>query len=178
MARSVLFISKGRDTASTRYRALQFFEPLREQGWHCDHYGTKQDSFFERARLLKRVRNYDVIVIQRKLFAPFYLRLLARANPNLVFDYDDAVFLNDDGTASQRRQRRFTATTKLARLTLAGNRYLQQASACEKTLLLPTAVNLKNYPTPATRAHHNETLTLIWIGSSQHQIESDWRLSD
>lgn len=156
----ILFISKRRDAASTRYRIFQYWDYLQDFGWQCDYLPVSAG----RLQLLRSAAAADIVVVQRKLFDALTLRLLKLCNSNLVFDYDDAIFLNDDGSASPRRQARFAQSTALARLAFAGNSYLAEHSRSEETWIIPTTVELSRYPR-AQEPSPAEPLTLVWIGS-------------
>jgi glycosyltransferase involved in cell wall biosynthesis len=156
---SILFVSKRRDAASTRYRIFQYWDYLRAAGWELDYHPAGGS----RIELLRKAARADIVVIQRKLFDALTLTLLKRANPNLVFDYDDAIFLNDDGSPSARRLRRFKRSIRHARLCLAGNQYLSSHSLGQHTLVFPTTVEMTRYREVANAPP--PVFTLVWIGS-------------
>lgn len=158
---SILFISKRRDAASSRYRIFQYWDYLQDFGWSLDYYPAGGS----RLGMLKKCAQANIVVIQRKLFDPLTLALLRRASPNLVFDYDDAIFLNDDGSPSTRRHRRFLKTTERASLCLAGNRYLADHSAGKHTVVFPTTVELSRYQNAQAVKTEPPPLVLVWVGS-------------
>ncbi|MGQ9427146.1 glycosyltransferase family 4 protein [Gilvimarinus sp. F26214L] len=155
----ILFISKRRDAASSRYRIFQYWDYLRAAGWELDYLPATRG----RLQMLRECARADVVVIQRRLFDPLTLALMQRVNPRLVFDYDDAIFLRDDGGPSPRRMKRFLSTTGRARLCLAGNRYLADHSRCPRTVVFPTTVEMARYGD--IKAGKPPALTLVWIGS-------------
>ena len=115
----VLFFTIGEElTASTRARVYQYLPFLREAGFVCrcisytsaGSYGgimglrrrtllrkaaDKFRGWFKTAAVLLLARSYDVVFIQRVLLAPRVVNILKSLNPNIVFDFDDAVFLSD-----------------------------------------------------------------------------------
>jgi len=166
MKGSILFISKHAQAASTRYRIFQYIEFLEDLGWSCSYHAANHNSIRERLSLLRKCSQYDIVVIQRKLFDSLNLSLITRSNPNLVFDYDDAIFLNDDGSRSNRRHQRFIRTTKASVLAFAGNRYLANHSACSHTEIIPTSIVFQNYKhLSSTKRDTSGNVTLVWIGS-------------
>ena len=107
--------------AATRFRLVQFFEPLRAMGIECTLSAFLSESAFADlymrrrrvqkaltlgARAVSRVleaipaRSYDVVLVQRNamLFGPPILEgLIARfARRPLVYDFDDAIWLHDE----------------------------------------------------------------------------------
>lgn len=169
---SILFLSKRRDAASTRYRIFQYADALQAQGWHVDYRSTsfKGLGLIARWRLIQLCNQFSIIVIQRKLFDALTLVAIHRANPSIVFDYDDAIFLNDDGSSSTRRLKRFTKTTQLAQLVLAGNGYLAAQSQASNTHVFPTTIQFNRYAAlPAPEKSAQTPLTLVWIGSRATQ---------
>ena len=109
--RRLLFVSKGGDSSSTRYRALQYFPLWQAAGFEPLHVTASGGS---RATLdmLRQASRADVVVVLRKTFARPLLWLLRRAARRLVFDFDDAVFCNTDGTSSRTRMARFAAMAR------------------------------------------------------------------
>lgn len=165
MKRRILFLSKGEDSASTRYRALQFFDALRADGFEPRH-RTVAGGPASLFPLLREARNADIVVVLRRTFHPFVLRVLRGASRRLVFDFDDAIFMRDDGTESARRARRFAAMAAAADEVWAGNRYLADAARRHQARVfeLPTVLDVRRYPAgPRASGDYRE---LIWIGSS------------
>ena len=171
MKGQILYISKHATAASTRYRILQFIEPLEAEGWHSDYHSANQNSLKDKWQMIQKAKEADVVILQRKLLDRFTFGSLRRAAKKLVFDFDDAIFLNSDGSDSAVRQRRFDRITEAADLVLAGNQYLADASKCSNNVVLPTVVPLSRCP-DAEQLQENivsratqEQLRLVWIGS-------------
>jgi hypothetical protein len=55
--------------------------------------------------MLRRRHGGDIVVVLRKTFPGPLLWLLRRVSRRLVFDFDDAIFCNSDGTPSATRMR-------------------------------------------------------------------------
>ena len=107
--RRILFISKGDDSASSRYRAFTYFPYLREAGWQAHHLAAAQGPL-RRFDILRSARQADVVVIIRKTLSPPFLWLLRKAARRLVFDFDDAIFVRSNGEDSKRRELGFRRT--------------------------------------------------------------------
>jgi glycosyltransferase involved in cell wall biosynthesis len=158
----ILFVGKDIHDPTTRYRVLPLMAELVAAGHQCDLEASRQNP-----GLLVRARGYDWLFIQRKLFSDWFLRLLVGRRP-FVFDFDDAIFVKSDGTASTSRAHRFENTVSRAALTFAGNEYL--AAACREVpaVVLPTGVDISRYPGPgdvAGQIGKAPSTTLVWIGS-------------
>lgn len=166
---STLFLSKNAKAASTRYRIFQFIPYLEQHGWRCEYVSVNKQGLFSRLRLLWKVRRFDIVVIQRKLFGALFLTLLRTMAKRLVFDFDDAIFLNDDGSHSKRRAQRFHHVSRQANLVLAGNQYLASFSQCRRTEVFPTGIVFKRYrdacDASVSQVSTPDLLTLVWIGS-------------
>ncbi|MEE9212489.1 MAG: glycosyltransferase, partial [Phycisphaeraceae bacterium] len=163
--RSILFLSKGHDAPSTRYRAVAYFPLLREAGWVPSHMTTHRGGF-ARLRLLRAAARADVVVVLRKTFTAGFGRLLRRAAKRLIYDFDDAVFVRDSGQPSATRMRRFRQTVRLCDQVWAGNRYLAEACAAlnPTVTILPTPVDPVRYDADAQKPPG--TFDVVWIGSS------------
>ena len=164
-AKKILFLSKGEDSASTRYRAFNYFPALRQAGWEPTHLSLRT-GLAGKARILQAAREADVVVILRQGLSFPFLPLLRQYSHKLVFDFDDAIFLNSDGRPSSVRGRRFDNTLSLCDQVWAGNQFLaeraQQINA--NTFMLPTAIDMARYGTSCAKP--SDTIDLVWIGSS------------
>ncbi|MCZ6835244.1 MAG: glycosyltransferase family 4 protein [Planctomycetota bacterium] len=161
----ILFISKGETKSPTRYRALDYFSRFEQAGWTPIHRDAAK-SLGGRRSLLKDVANADVVVILRKTFSVPYRYLLRKYAKHLVFDLDDAIFLNDNGTPSGQRMRNFRGLLGRCDLAWAGNQYLADAclASCPDVITAPTSIDPAIYD--VTPKKPDDTLDLVWIGSS------------
>ena len=164
--KKLLFLSKGEDSSATRYRALQFFPRFREAGWTVEHLSAS-GGLPTWGRLLAAAAAADVVVVLRKTFpAPLHW-LLRRCARRLVFDFDDAIFCNSNGSPSPTRMQRFARMIAACDHVFAGNGFLaaQAARFNPAVTLLPTAVEVERYAQAASRAD-GEHVDAVWIGSS------------
>ena len=164
MTRRILFISKGDDSASTRYRALQFFPLLRQAGYAADH-ATAAGSPASYLDALRLAATADIVVVLRKTFPRPLLWLLRRASRKLVFDFDDAIFCNTDGTPSPTRMGRFGAMATACDHMFAGNRFLaDNATRYNRAVtIVPTCIDTARYA--GDHAKPDASFDLVWIGS-------------
>jgi glycosyltransferase involved in cell wall biosynthesis len=161
----ILFISKGENSASTRYRALQFFPLLRQAGYEANH-ATAAGSPMAYLKALHLATAADIVVVLRKTFPHPLLWLLRRLSRRLVFDFDDAIFCNTDGSSSDTRMRRFAAMAAACDHLFAGNRFLADNALRfnPEVTLIPTSVDADRYS--GNRGKPRDFVDLVWIGSS------------
>ncbi|MGQ0536185.1 MAG: glycosyltransferase family 1 protein, partial [Methanobacteriota archaeon] len=151
---------------SSRVRFYQYFPHLAEHGLACEAaplfprryvetffttgrrpLGVVLRAYLDRLRSMRRLRDYDVLVIEKELLpylpAPFERRLRSSGVP-IVADYDDAVHHRYD--RSRNPVVRALLATKIARLmraadaVIVGNPYLRtyaEAAGARRVELLP-----------------------------------------
>jgi len=179
--------------ASTRFRILAYIPYLEKQGFKVELqpffpskslssvYGSGRvfakiyyiaNGFLERLGKLKRDR-YDLVLVHRELFPlglRVFLRHLRKMGSQIVYDYDDAMFL-------PQRQNRWllgkvedTNSVKqimaACDLVIAGNPYLgAYAQRYNRNVaVIPTVVDTKLFA-PQNRLRQAEQPTIGWIGS-------------
>ncbi len=164
MTRRILFISKGDDSASTRYRALQFFPLLQHAGYEANH-ATAAGSPAMYLQALRLAATADIVVVLRKTFPGPLLWLLRQLSRKLVFDFDDAIFCNTDGTPSPTRMRRFAAMASTCDHLFAGNRFLADKAERynQAVTIVPTCIDTVRYA--SDHAKPEDSFDLVWIGS-------------
>ncbi len=158
-----LFIGKGADNPSTRYRLEPVAQKLREMGHHVSV--IYEPDFLTQAKILLIPGTLDVLFIQRKLLSRPMVRLLRMKVRKLVFDVDDAVFLRSNGQVSRSRRGKFNATVDASDLVFSGNRYLCESVQARNVPaeLTPTCVSMRRYDAAGEKL---PSFTLVWIGSS------------
>ena len=146
---------------SSRFRLMQYFPRFAAAGWQIDHRplwpSLYRDRRFQRASLqtfesrvaaaLRRVKlscdfisasRYDVIVIGREL--PHLAKFLARCNPRLIFDFDDAIHLGPG-------RNEIAALARSAAVVVVGNELLGEAARewTSRVRIIPTVVDPRRY---------------------------------
>ncbi len=164
----LLFITKDANGVAARYRATDYIEQLNKANWNTSQWpasgGLKSIPALIRASL-----NADIALIQREMVSTAMLCLIKLFNHKLIYDFDDAVFLYDDGTYSKWRSKRFSRIAQTASLMLAGNHYLaEQAKRFNQHVsVLPTTVRISKYQQAHRYKRQNPSqIDLVWIGSS------------
>lgn len=168
--RRVLFISRGFDAPSTRYRARAYFPSLEQAGWEPMHETAERD-WPTRLRILRRARKVDAVVVLRKTFSGLFRVLLRGAARKLILDIDDAIYVRDSGDPSPSRMRRFARMASCCDQIWCGNSHLaEQARQFKQAVtILPTSIDPGKYhPQQAQNANAtgNGHVELVWIGSS------------
>lgn len=160
----ILFLHKGRHAASTRYRALQYFDCLRKEEW-VPHEMQVSGSVANYLTALRAARRADVVVVLKKPFRPVFRYLLRRVARRLVFDFDDAVYVRDNGEDNPRHLAQFQKMLSRCDDVWAGNAQLLAAALpiAERSCLIPTTLPLLKYELePETPPG----IDLVWIGGS------------
>lgn len=164
MPNNILFISKGDQASSTRYRALQYFPNFIAEGWQPKHI-TISGGFIPILKALIAAKNANVVVLLRKTFPYPIFWMLRKLSKKLIFDFDDAIFCNPNGSYSKTRMNRFISTVKKCDYIFAGNDYL--ATEAKKSnpavTVIPTSVDTDKYDIHCKKKSDN--LELVWIGS-------------
>lgn len=163
--KKILFLSKGEDSSSTRYRALQYFPLLQQAGFDVAHVRAAGGAAAF-ALALKKAAAADLVVVLRKTFPAPLLWLLRRVSRRLLFDFDDAIFCNTDGSPSATRMQRFAAMARVCDHLLAGNDFLKgNAEVFNRAVtLVPTSVIADGYLRDVDKPVNS--IDLVWIGSS------------
>ena len=162
--KKILFVSKGEQSASTRYRAFDYFPALESAGWHATHLSLYKPG--GKIKILTAARNADVVVLLRHGLAFPFLPLLRQCSDKLIFDFDDAIFLKSNGKISAVRAKRFDKTVTLCDQVWAGNDYLAERTQTsnQNVIVLPTAIDMAQYQGVSTKP--KDTIDLVWIGST------------
>lgn len=113
-----------------------------------------------------KIRQADYVVVLRKTFPAPILWILRKSASRLIFDFDDAIFCNTDGSPSPTRFSRFHAMMSAADRVFAGNEFLafQARKFNSSVTVIPTAVDPSRYQVNAAKPE--SSVDLVWIGSS------------
>lgn len=164
----VIFLTEPLNSPSTRFRVLQFKSELEQLNLDITVSPIPKE-IFSRLKLLNSLPNFDITVLQRKLFQPWILSYLKMKSKILFFDFDDAIMFRDSNAIkfySKSRQSRFKYTAERANRIITGNEYLKElAQPFNKNVtVIPTGINTQLY-TPKATQEPNIPLTIGWIGS-------------
>lgn len=178
--------------ASSRIRVFQFFPYLEQSGIkitaepllgdnYINYLYTNSTvpfieivkSYFKRISLLLKKNQFDVIWIQQEAFPwlPYWFeKMLVQSRIPIVVDYDDAFFhrydLNESKIVKLFLGKKIDSVMNYADVVIAGNQYLADraiSSGCKAVKILPTVVDLTNYPD--IDQIEKDFFTIGWIGS-------------
>lgn len=126
--------------------------------------------------LLFHAARHDAVCLQRVTF-PFHLeRLLRAVNPNIAFDFDDAIFLLDPDAQARggpvtklkawSRDREVGGALSVSKIAIVENAYLAAYAKkhCPDVRLVYGPIDLPHYRLKADHGPKEET-TIGWIGS-------------
>src|ERR1700679_2651976 len=94
MSMHLLGLVKSIDHVCCRYR-LTAFQSILDQAGHDLELRAWPRTWLGRLWIQRHLRRADVVIVQRRLLAPWELLLVRRAAQRLIFDLDDAIFLRD-----------------------------------------------------------------------------------
>lgn len=112
-------------------------------------------------RLLFSAQRYQTILIQWESPSRNFIRKLLKQNPNLVFDYDDAVFF-----ASEIDTNFILAKSKVV---IAGNQYLKDYAKTfnENVVFIPSSIPIHKFDLYRNKCERlqNSQIVIGWVGS-------------
>ncbi len=171
---NILLLLPRRELPSTR---LRLREPSRfwEREGHSCRFVSIPSGPVDRWAVLRQAAESDVVILQKKTSLNRWdLAQLSRANPRIVFDYDDAVMFHElehGETLSGKHFGKFLRTVRAARHVVAGNAFLARFasdSGCDVTVL-PTPVDPARYRLRAPSDMRRDGPVVGWLGVSQNQ---------
>jgi len=171
---TILFILKNKNEASSRFRVLSYL-PYLENDFNYSlfyaEYNNKKvpkilRSVIKRFRflnLLFQAKKHDIIFMQRpmssdKSKSTFFESLLKKVNPNIIFDFDDALFVQNE--------QKIKSLISLSKACICGNDYL--ASFAKKynphTHIIPTPIDTNKFKPASSKT--SKKLSIGWTGTS------------
>ena len=174
-AKRILFILKSEKTPSSRIRFIDLLPFLSSRGIEFE-VEYLPSSWRRRHRLFKRGRDFDVVVLQKRLPSLWDFRVLRKNATTLVFDFDDAVYLrnaspseNPKDYESSTRRRRFTRIAKESDLLIAANPVLAAAALDSapdaKVEIIPSSVDMDIFP-PFEKGRPLSSPPVVgWVGT-------------
>lgn len=156
--------------ASSRYRVYQFLGPLSQLGFECSYLEAPEKNPWKRLKYLPKLlhlaANHQVLYIQKRVFPNWVLNSLLRINPNLVFDIDDAIYLQSE------RKHLVDSMLKAAKIVVTGNKFLADYAARfnENVVVIPSVIDTSIYEPPSGARHPGENRIVIgWTGTDPNR---------
>jgi len=155
------------DHASVYYRTIQFIPSLAASGAKCTLI-TIPDRFINRIALFRKLADFDLVVLQRKLFNFMNFAPLRLFSNKLIFDLDDALFIKDSKSETEEsitRKIRFNRTARKADFVICGNQWVldKTRSITPNASIIPTVVDTELYGAPKIHKP-KEGFSAVWIG--------------
>ena len=169
----IAFLVSNPDGPSTRYRVLNYISFLEKRGCVSEVF-VIQKGLLKRQKLFRKLRDFDIVFVHRKLFRFIDWHSLRMHSKRLVYDFDDAVMFRDPNKKKQTsyiREKSFMRTVRNADAVIAGNNYLKSLAmkGNTETFVIPTSVDMERYTQRSTEKS-SDTVILGWIGSSSTLI--------
>lgn len=163
----VLFIYQDEKMPSSRIRIFNLLPEVQKEGIHS-YTVSYPKTIFEKIRLLKKIKKFDIIYLQKKLPSPPEVKILRRYAKKLIFDFDDAIYYRHDThevLESKSRYLKFKYLVKNVDLVIAGNKTLSNyASQFNKNVVvIPSAVETADIPIKDYAAVNNNII-IGWVG--------------
>jgi glycosyltransferase involved in cell wall biosynthesis len=163
---------KSHDHVCCRYRIAAFRPYLQEAGFDLT-VCPWSSRWLLQAMFPSFLDDMDVLIVQRKLFPSWQLHLLRQRARWLIYDFDDAIFLNSsysaDGLDCPKRYHQFKEIVDQADIITPGNAFLhEQATGLTepaKVQRIPTCVDVSRYRLARHDAGRGK-VKLVWIGSA------------
>jgi len=170
----ILFIVKNKNEASSRFRVFSYLNHLEQDFevlfFYAEYKNNKVPkilrSLVKRFRfitLVNLVRKNDIIFMQRPMSvdgnkSTFFEWLFTRFNKNLIFDYDDAIFVEN--------ATKMKSLVSLSKACICGNDYLADFAKQynPNTYIIPTPIDTDKFI--STKAVTGESITIGWTGTS------------
>jgi len=184
----VLFLTEGKDVPASRFRVDQCIDYIRKAGIKCSVLRSWPQKYYlpswHKKRIIGRLAAYlyfglkvanglwrvmraplyDVVFLQRDLLTwkgpPFLEWLLRKLSKKIIFDFDDAIFLNN--------HQKISKLIGLSDLVIVGNSYLGEYAQRynSRVEVIPTSVDTDKY-CPLTR-RTGAKVTIGWMGTSSN----------
>jgi len=132
-------------------------------------------SWLRRARQVARVKEFDLVIVQREAFmtgSTRFERRLAASGVPLIYDFDDAIWHLDVSDANRRLRwlKDPNKTSKLigmADLVIAGNAHLAAYAAQynNRVEMIPTVIDTDHYLPAPEPARADGKVVIGWTGS-------------
>jgi len=156
------------------FESLRLTRVLYEPGRHAAKAAYLVEAAIRRRAVLDQAKDYDLLVIYREasLLGPaIYERRLTRSGKPIIFDFDDAIWLQDAGSVNGWFARfRFPGKTaticRLASAVVVSNSYLADyASRFNRYVhIVPSTIDLNLFPVQPP-LEKETPFVIVWSGS-------------
>jgi glycosyltransferase involved in cell wall biosynthesis len=165
----IIFLTHSSDQGH-RFRVEQYFPYLTTHGVEPQWQPTV-GSWKERFVRYHELPSYDVVCIQRRLFAPFEFYYIRKKSKKILFDLDDAIMYRSSSSShphSLSRWLKFRWMVRGSDAVTVGNQFLKdeviKVDREKKVYVIPTCIDTSLYPQKKRISNHSEII-LGWIGT-------------
>ena len=162
--KKILILTKGLQSSSSRYRALVYVDYLKKDNIISKHIGlSKRPLNYLKALIYAPF--YDMVFLQRKLLSRPYFSFLRFLSKKIIYDFDDAIFLDSKGNISKNKFSKFSTICRNADLIFAGNEFLKKIAnkINSNTFIIPTCLDTSQYKIRTLKS--KIYFDLVWVGS-------------
>lgn len=196
--KKILYIAPHRKDRSPgqRFRFEQFIPFLEKNNWEITYsyivnqwddkilykkgnyilkFWIATKGFFIRLKDLRRCKNHDLVLIYREahfLGNTFFEKKIKKSGVPLIYDFDDAIWLNDISTGNHnlkwlKNPKKTHQIIALSTLVVVGNEFLYDyAKKYNKNVsIIPTSIDT-NYHFPKEIEKNKNKVCIAWTGSS------------
>lgn len=167
----IVFLTKGEDAPSFRYRLKPLIKHLESKGYQC-HIVLVTSSYYV-WRILQHssiLKSASAIICHKLLLPKVEVYLLHRLNKDLFLDIDDAIYLKEpkwvghQRPQSKTRQAKFKNIASTCLYNITGNQHLKEKveSVGGKAIILPTGTEANTYTN--TKEKDPDICRIVWIG--------------
>lgn len=130
-------------------------------------------SYFKRKSELRSISKYDIVFVQRESFmlgTSYFEKKIAAAGVNLIFDFDDSIWLQNVSDANKtfkwlKNPQKTAKIITYSNIVIAGNEYLKSYALNynKNVFIIPTTIDTNEYKNSTTAK--KEKIIIGWSGS-------------
>jgi glycosyltransferase involved in cell wall biosynthesis len=163
---------------STKYRVYQYTDFFRSRGIRLVPHEIAGKRFKKKLKLIRLAKEFDAVLLQKKLLSPELLRYLKYQNPNVCYDFDDALYARESFAVKRAGyypgsflvRWKLNGTLKNVPCVVAGNRTLADYAVRlnPRVFVVPTPVDINRYS--FVHRKRERDFRIGWIGTSSNQF--------
>jgi len=154
-----------------RFRVKEFIPFFKKHGIKVELVRVSEN-ILSRYRNFRRLSDFDMVIVQRKLLSPIDLFFVRHFAKKMVFDFDDSIMYRSsrhDNHHSWSKMNKFKSMMRTVDGVIAGNTYLKHEASRfispEEIYVMPTIVDLEEYSVK-NYGRKNKDFIIGWIGTS------------